>query len=281
MRSYASIFSRASFANLLATGNIDFLNKKISKFDSNLIEKKFSTYFEYISYVYRVLKKEYRCEYVYKNEIINELLLKKYGTKNTVVINEFQVGNSVADMVLFNGTSKAFEIKTELDSEKRLFGQLNDYTKVFKECYIVTHESLVNKYLLQDEQIGIISLSRKGKSIKLEEIRKANKTNTIDSNNIIRCLRTQEYKNIIKSYYGCLPSVNSFEMFNACADMMKDIPVEELNLLFISELKKRVSNTEFLSSFHKELRQLCLSLKIKQSDYQFLVTKLNQQIKLT
>ena len=147
MRSYASIFSSTSFARLLKNEDFDFINKKIERYDSNKIGKKFTTYSEYIRYAYNSLKKDYRCEYFYKNELINEFLLKKYGTENTIVINEFKVGNSVADMVLFNGTSKAFEIKTELDSEKRLSGQLNDYTKIFKECYVVTHESLIGKYL--------------------------------------------------------------------------------------------------------------------------------------
>jgi len=45
-------------------------------------------------------------------------------------------------------------------------------------------------------------------------------------------------------------------------------------------LKKRASNTQLLQSFYKELRQLCLSLKISQKDYQVLDLKLNQPIKL-
>lgn len=280
MRSYAGIFSSTSFARVIQHEDFDFINKKIERFDFPEFGKSFFTYSDYLKYTYKHLKKEYCCEYVYKNELINELLLKKYGTKNTVVINEFKVGNSVADMVLFNGTSKAFEIKTELDSEKRLTGQLNDYTRIFKECYIVTHESLIDKYAGKDENTGIIAFARHGNSIKMLEIKRAIANEKIDAAILIRSLRTQEYKNIIIKYFGELPHVSNFKMFDACLSLMKQIPDNELNNLFINELKKRTSNTQLLHSFNYELRQLCLSLKINLKDYNELNLKLSQPIKL-
>ncbi len=280
LRSYASVFSSTSFLQLLKRDDFEFINKKIERYDGAKVGTSLFTYSDYIKYAYNSLKKDYRCEYIYKNELINELLLKKYGTKNTVVINEFKVGNSVADMVLFNGTSKAFEIKTELDSEKRLIGQLNDYTRIFKECYVVTHESLIEKYLITDEKIGIIAITKKGHSHRMEEIRKAVVSDEIDVNVLMRSIRTQEYKNIIVNYFGQLPHVNGFRMFDECSLLMKQIPNNKLNDLFIAELKKRASNTQLLQSFYKELRQLCLSLKISQKDYQLLDLKLSQPIKL-
>jgi hypothetical protein len=280
LRSYASIFSSTSFARLIKYEDFDFINKKIERYDSNKIGKKIITYSDYICYAYNALKNDYRCEYVYKNEIINELLIKKYGTKDTVVINEFKVGNSVADMVLFNGTSKAFEIKTELDSERRLNGQLNDYTRIFKECYIVTHESLVEKYLNTNANIGVIAICKHGNSFKMEEVRKATISENIDASILMRSVRTQEYKNIISSYFGQLPEVNSFRMFDACAALMKEIPNASLNQMFISELKKRTTNTQLLKTYYKELRQLCLSLNINQTEYLALNDKLSHTIKL-
>ena len=280
LRSYASIFSSTSFARLLKYEDYDFINKKIERYDSNKIGKNIITYSDYIRYAYNSLKKEYRCEYIYKNEIINELLIKKYGTIDTVVINEFKVGNSVADMVLFNGTSKAFEIKTELDSERRLNGQISDYTKIFKECYIVTHESLIDKYLNANENTGVIAVMKQGRSFRMEVIKKAQISEKIDAEVLMRSLRTQEYKNIITTYFGELPDVSSFQMFDACSLQMKEMPFIELHNLFISELKKRTSNTQQLNSYYKEIRQLCLSMKINLKEYQNLDIILSQIIKL-
>lgn len=277
MRSYASIFSGAAFTQLLKTDDVGFISKKVERYDQHNIGKKFKTYSEYLSYIYNILVKEYRCEYVYKNEIINELLLKKYGTHNAVVINEFKVGNSVADMVLFNGTSKAFEIKTELDTDKRLNGQLADYRTIFRESYIVTHESLVDKYLNRDTKSGLIAIEKQGRGFKMTEVRKAEIENEIDSDKLMRSLRTDEYKNIIITYYGNLPDVSTFQMFNVCNDLMRLIPATELHQLFINEVKKRKSNTAFLKNYYKEIRQVCLSMHIQPKDY----TELNQLLSQT
>jgi hypothetical protein len=162
------------------------------------------------------MAKNYRNEYFYKNSFINNLLLTQYGVKDTIALSEFKVGNSVADIVLFNGRSKAFEIKTELDSKTRLKGQIFDYRKVFNECYIITDESLTAKYAIEDENVGIIALKKNSRSVILTEVRKAKFNTNVDAEVIIRCLRTNEYKNIVKAYYGYLPEMTSFNMFDIC-----------------------------------------------------------------
>jgi len=278
LRNYAGIFSGNSFAQLLKYDDWNFINKRIIDFDIDKLGKRFGTYSDYISYIYSILIKEYRCEYIYKNEIINELLLKKYGTNNTVVINEFKVGNSVADMVMINGVSKVFEIKTELDSEKRLNGQLANYRRIFQESYIVTHESLADKYYRLCDNSGLIIYHKQGRKYGMTEIKKAITQPEMDVEVLMRSLRTEEYKNIVFKYFGVLPQVNSFAMFDTCEAWMKQIPPVKLHQLFIAEIKNRESNTLQLKNFSKELRQLCLSMKIKPKDYTVLTKKLSQTI---
>ena len=280
MRCYSSIFSSTSFNNLFIKDDYSFITNKVMRYDLDNLGIKFTSYLDYLKYIYRELQKHYRCEYIYKNSIINELLLKKYGTKETVVFNEFKVGKSVADTVLFNGTSKAFEIKTELDSTKRLDGQLFHYTKIFKECYIVTHEDLINKYISTDESIGIIAFKSFQGALKLTEIRPAIINQKIDADVLIRSIRTSEYKNIVKTYYGTLPEMNSFDMFDKCYNLLCAIPDETLHQLFINQLKKRRNNTKELISFPKELRQLCLSMNLSSLKYNELENKLNIPIRI-
>jgi len=201
-----------------------------------------------------------------------------YGVKDTVAINEFRVGSSIADIVLFNGTSKAFEIKTELDSDQRLDGQLADYTKIFQQCYIVTHETLVDKYLKEDESIGVIELVENPRSLRMREVRPAQENKQLNPETVIRSIRTNEYKNIVKQYYGELPVMNSFNMFNICTDLIKQIPSEHLSNLFIEKLKKRKSNTNIIHSFYKEIRQIGLAMNFDNKTYQQLFCKLNKVI---
>ncbi len=280
LRSYSSVFSSTSFLKLLQHDDYSFINTKIERYDLSKVGVHINTYYDYIQLIYRELRKRYRNEYVYKNTFINNLLIGKYGVKDTIAINEFRVGNSIADIVMFNGTSKAFEIKTELDSDKRLRGQLADYTKIFKECYIITHESLIEKYLQEDKHIGIIELIERPRSIAMREVRKAKENKYIDANTLIRSIRTPEYKNIVKKYYGELPEMNSFNMFETCKGLMKQIPEDQLHLLFIEELKKRKSNTGIINTFNNELRQVCLAMNIDANSYLELDCKLRKQINL-
>ncbi|GHT12532.1 hypothetical protein FACS189426_16040 [Bacteroidia bacterium] len=278
LRSYSTIFSSNVFLRLIGHNDFNFINKKIERFDIDKFKNKEKTYNQYLIYIYEALCNGYRCEYVYKNQIINDLLLKEYKLSSTIAINEFRVGNSIADIAMFNGISRAFEIKTELDSDKRLNNQLLDYEKLFDECYIVTHESLVDKYLNQKNDTGIIVLYKEKNHLKLKEIRPAKRNKTIDCEALIRCLRTVEYKNIIGNFYGKIPDVSSFKMFDTCLLMMKHIPVDELHTLMMTEFKKRKIEKNVILSSPKVLKHLCLSLNMNFNAYSILNERLNQYI---
>lgn len=280
MRSYSAVFSSSYFLRLLRSDDYRFIDDNILMYDHLKVGKDFHTYYDYIKYIYNELSKQYRNEYVYKNTFINELLLNTYGVKETVAINEFKVGNSIADIVLFNGTSKAFEIKTELDSRRRLEGQLIDYRKVFKECYVIVHQAIIDDYLLENDSVGIIVLERHNRSLKMNQIRPAKENLEIDSDTLMHCVRTEEYKSIVKEYYGFLPQMNSFNMFELCRGLISDIPSENLHNLFIEQLKKRKSNTINLATFQKELRQLGLAMNINDKTHQNLLDKLSKPILL-
>lgn len=281
MRSYSTVFSSTSFSKVLKGDDLSFIDSKIKRYDENTIKSgKVSTYLEYIRHIYAELSKNYRNEYLYKNSFINNLLLKEYGVKNTIAINEFRVGNSIADIVLFNGSSKAFEIKTELDSKRRLKSQIADYTEIFDECYIITDESLIEKYSNENDLVGLIALQKFPRSIKMTEVRKAKKNEAINPETLIRCIRTSEYKSIVQQFYGKLPEMNSFNMFDVCLQLIKEIPLDALRTLFIDVLKTRKTNTALLKSFEKELRQLALAMQINEKKYQYLLAKLNNPINL-
>lgn len=274
LRSYSSIFSRSAFSDIIEYDDYTRINTLFNRYDSK--KESIPTYFDYIKYIYRILAKEYRCEYIYKNEIINKLLLKEYGTKNTIAINEFRVQNSIADFALFNGESKAFEIKTEYDTKRRLERQIHDYSKLFEKCYIVVPEESYQEYNeCVSENTGIIILSRDKGRIKLEEIKKAVVNEKIDAAVLMRSIRTAEYRNIVTEYYGELPDVSCYDMFDKCQELISQIPQQELHALFLNEIKKRNNNTQLLKSFPAEIRQIGLSMNLDQKQSEKLLEKLN------
>jgi len=74
--------------------------------------------------------------------------------------------------------------------------------------------------------------------------------------------------------------MNSFNMFEICKSLMKQIPHEQLNALFIDELKKRKTNTDIIKTFPNELRQLCFAMNINSKSYHDLNYKLSEKINL-
>lgn len=276
MRSYSSAFSRGAIMDIIRFNDFEHLSWVYTNYDNGVVRA--NSYLDYLKLMYRALASNYRCEYVYKNEIIKELL-SKYGTKSTAVFNEFKVGNSIADIAFFNGESKAFEIKTDLDTPKRLGKQITDYQKIFDKCYIVIPDDKYEQYCdVVAPEIGIITLSKKGRSINLEEKRSAKKNDTIDVDMLINILRTDEYKRLIIKECGYLPSVPGHDMYGACRELMYGIPNHKLKSFFRDIVKERKNNTALLKNTPSELRQLCLSLGLDKRGIEILLLKLNTQI---
>ena len=210
LRDLYSAFSRSAFIDVLNFNDYSHFNWLVSKYD---ILIRCATYSDMLKKSYSVISKYYRCEYVYKNELI-KLLLKKYGTRNSVYFNEFRVGNSIADMVMFNGESKAFEIKTEYDTPRRLDKQMDDYKRFFDKCYIIVPENKVDEYRdIVESTTGIIAMSHKNGSIILKEVRQAEQNERFDFEALMSCLRTEEYKNIVLSLRESLEGVAGYDMY--------------------------------------------------------------------
>lgn len=280
LRDYTSLFSGRVHTNILRLDDFSDFHNVIAKYDSQYTGDTFHSYWDYLKLVYRVLAKYYRSEYIYKNIFLNEILLKTYGIKSTVAFSEFKVGKAIADLALFNGASKAFEIKTELDNEKRLCNQLNEYSKLFEECYIVVPIDILSKYeQIVTDNIGIIIFepSNRGR-YSMHEIRHAQKNDTVDINVLMSSVRCTEYKNMVLSAFGKLPDVSCFEMYDTCKSLLHTLPASDLQQLFLQAIKSRKSTTPLLRTIPAEIRQLCLSMNISHNNYLKLKDKINRPI---
>lgn len=279
---YSSLFSRSFFNGLLKHGDMSIINGLISDYGVNCKGKPILTYYDYLCYIYRFMVKNYRNEYIFKNTLLNAVI-KKYGTSKSIVFNEFPVGSSIVDMAMFNGVSRAFEIKTELDTERRLFSQIDNYKRIFQESYVVVYETMAKKYAqLTSEDVGIIPLRIYNGRLKvLEPFRYAKRKDTIEVETLMKCLRTSEYKHIVKTYYGTLPTgMNDFNAYDMCQKAMEAIPQTEVIRLFISEMKRRKNNIKELKQYDSHIRQICLSMHISPKEYNNLNKILSQPIKL-
>ena len=279
LRGYSSAYSRSVFSQIMDHDNFDRLTLLHDRYDKS--RKKEKTYLSYIKYMYRKMVADYRCEYVYKNEIINELLLQEYAHKDTVIFNEYRIQKSIVDLVMFNGHSRAFEIKTEYDSTFRLAGQLAEYTKLFQQCYVVVPEKFKDLYLQEvPENVGIIIMKDAEGKLVLEEIRAASFNSSIEVTLMMKCLRTNEYKSMVKQAYGTIPDVSCFEMYDKCEKLLRLLPNDILQEYFINIMKSRKNNTKLLRKVPLEMRQICLQLGLYSDEISILLTKLNKPLKV-
>lgn len=277
MRSYSSAFSRALFTDIIKYGDCSRLDAIHDRYDGK--RKKEKTYFSYLKYLYRQISINYRCEYVYKNELI-ELLIKKYAHSNTVIFNEFRMQKSIVDLAMFNGNSRAFEIKTEYDTTRRLIGQLVDYTRVFQLCYVVIPANMLETYEKDiPPYIGIVLMRESGGVLELDEARPAVENKNIDAGMMMKCLRTKEYENMVIEEFGKLPDVPYYEMYEACEEKLYDMPPDKLHQYFLKEIEKRKNNMCLLKKAPRELRQMYLQLGLSKGQRDILQTYLNNPIK--
>lgn len=260
LRDYSSLFSRSSVKEWM-NGNLSTIDYKIQRYDKNWCSFTKRSYIDYLKYVYSVLENHYQNEYILKNLFLNNWLIKELGESNSELYSEFRIGNAIADLVMFNGTSKAFEIKTELDTDKRLSSQLQEYRKVFNEIFLIVPASKLEEYRSYNDSVGIISFDNANPN-RFNLIRSAVKNDNIDAKTLMHIFHTREYKEIVTNYYGRLPDVTSFNQFEVCSDLITRIPKTDLNQLFINKMKKRAGNYNLSIRYFKEFNQLSLALRM-------------------
>lgn len=274
LRDYSSLFMRSEISRILDNDH-SFINRKIERYDKYLFNKEI-TYLKYYKYIYKVLGKYYPNEYYYKNEFINKWLKSELGNSNSVIFSEFRIGRAIADLAMFNGTSKVFEIKTVLDKVYRLSGQIDAYRKIFNEIYLIVPVTCIKKYISYDKNVGIISFDSHYRNFQL--IRESVKNLNPDISTIMEVLYTHEYKDIVRLYYGSLPKMTDFSQFEICSRYISEIPVEILNVLFVNTIKKRKVHNLFFNKINSELNQICLSLNLNKIERDKLISNLNTQI---
>jgi hypothetical protein len=278
LRSLSQIFTPSNFKRIVKRKDYSYTINRISKHVTfqtpanrkNLIES-----------VYKELQTNYKSEYLYKNALVNKLLLGKYSLNTTTIINEFKIGGSIADFVLLNGEARIFEIKTELDSLDKLSKQVFDYCQFANKVYVVTASKFIDKLASEykDSNIGIIEYTQQ---YTLREVVEAkDNSKYFDHLTIFKTLRKQEYLDIVNQYFGYLPKVPNTKIFKECVSLVKLIEVKEFQRLAFQKLKERKLRCPDLLKSDKtpyELKHICYSLDMNEREYSELFDFLNQTI---
>ena len=216
----------------------------------------------WFDFFYTLLTEQYRCEYVYKNTLATKLYLTgRHSLQNSFLTDELRSGNSRADVVIVNGTSTVYEVKSKFDSLNRLEGQMNDYRKVFDRIYVVTTAEKTKAVFSKiDPVIGVIVLNEHGK---LDEIKEAqsNKVNT-EPATMFDCMRQAEYCSIIKHHFGFVPNVPNSKLYRESKKIFCCLAPEEAHDLMVEQIRLRGKRNPFIDLIDDapfSLKHACLS----------------------
>jgi len=255
-------------------GRIKKYKKTVLGFDKTMSFDKF------LELLYKEMMKNYRNEYIFKNAIINERLLQKYGLKTTILLNEFKIGNSIADIILVNGEVRLFEIKTDLDNLNRLDRQLSDYQKAIGKIYIVTDSKnlceINKRYSLT--RFGIIELDNFGYLRQQKEA--LNDESFFEHRTIFKMLRKEEYLSIIKEKYKTLPDVPNTKIFKESLKLIERLDVVSFQKMAFSRIKNRMPSLSKIldKPAPDELKLLCYVLGFNEEHYEKLFKLLKRRI---
>jgi len=224
------------------------------------------------------MEMNYSNEYVLKNTLFNDILIK-YGLKNTVVLDEFRIDNSIADNVLLNGEAQIFEIKTSYDDLSKLPKQISDYQKFAEKVWIVStavHERSL-KQMLKDTSVGIKIHNERGS---FTDVKEADyNTRFFCHDTLFKTLHKKEYLDIVSDNFGFQPDVPNTKIFRECFAMVKTLEVKEFQQKVIYKLKTRSAIREDLitsDAIPESLKYLCYTYKINNRQFEQLNRFLNQ-----
>jgi hypothetical protein len=226
--------------------------------------------------LFGALCRSYRAEYVYKNLLATRLLLGRHSLRTATLMSEFRAGESKADIVIINGTSSVYEIKTEFDSTDRLAAQIASYRQLFDRIHVVTHPDLVDIIRRQvADDIGIITLNRR---LTVTTVREPlpNRSH-VDPEVIFSSLRQGEYCGIIEAEFGSVPDVPNARLYGECRALFGRLSPEQAHDSMVRALRARVSDRrsiEFVRSLPRSLKLIALTARFSQRERDRLLLQL-------
>ncbi|MBW5468475.1 sce7726 family protein [Brevibacillus formosus] len=186
------------------------------------------------------------------HKIVNDLVIKHFpgectikyhfikqylNRSNEVSTFEMNVGSSRLDIGRINGESRAYEIKTELDSLDKLDKQLRDYSRVFDYVYVVSHVKHLEKVKeIAPDHCGIISFRAVNNVWKFHTRKKAKLHEFLDSQEQLRNLTVKEIDVIIKNVGLNNAPKDRRQREQAILELLS---TNDINTFFKTSIKKR------------------------------------------
>lgn len=214
--------------------------------------------------LYRLLLKTHRNEYVYKNTLLNRIIMGRHSPRTSTALTEVPIGDSIADFLIINGKATVYEIKTDLDNLTRLDSQLADYYRAFDHVCVVCGErhlsSLMKRYA--DTPVGIVVMTNRQHLSTKKEPRPY--AEALRYETLFKQLRKLEYATVLADCGIVAPSSSSFYYYRNCLSAFEQAPLADAYSSVLASLKARGKDVDIdaLKTVPPELRSLGYFIRI-------------------
>jgi len=245
---------------------------------TNEQKKRFQTIGSFFDVVFNALStSEIRNEYIYKSALAHKRLLGVHSLNTATMLNEFRVGGSKADVVILNGTSTVYEIKSDRDSLERLASQLSNYQKVFYHTNVITSEKQVASVLAAvPENIGVLCLTKRYQISTVREAKE--RPELLSSVCMFDSLRRDESQAILQNIGIELPEVPNTQLYQALSALFTELDPMLVHSEMVKILKRTRSQGSLKSlvdELPRSIQAAALSTPMKQAEQQQLLDALN------
>lgn len=223
----------------------------------------------------------FRDEYVYKTALTQNILLGTHSLKTASMLTEFRTGECKADVVILNGTTTVYEIKSDRDSLTRLANQVESYRKVFAKVFVIAGENHVKSVLENTHSdVGVVALSKRAR---IETIREAqNVPERICPVSVFETLRTAEAKSVLEMNGVRVEAYPNTRMRGELRKAFAQLSSKQAHLGMLAVLKKArslQSLEDFVSMLPNSLQAAALTVPIRKGDQFNFVTAVNTPLR--
>lgn len=208
-------------------------------------------------------KSRFRDDYVYRAAITQKILLGRHSLNTATLLNEVRAGSCKADVVVLNGTSTAYEIKSERDTLYRLRNQMFNYRQVFAAVNVVVSESHLSEVLkVVPEDVGVITLSER---FRFKTTREAeNHPERIVPSMVLEALRVDEATAILSRLGQTVPTVPNTQIrseLNRIFANLDPTAVHEEMVKVLRASRSQANLATFIGSIPASIRAASLAAK--------------------
>jgi hypothetical protein len=198
------------------------------------------------------------------------------------MLTEFRAGACKADIVILNGTTTVYEIKSERDSLSRLERQIENYRKVFASVFVIAGENHVNAIMnatLPD--VGVMSLDHRHYISTRRDAK--NQPERICPIAVFEALRTDEAKALLSNLGIPVPNIPNTLLRTELRNRFADLRPEEAHTGMLRILKQTRGHQPLASLLERlpaSLQAAVLSVPLRRADHNRLVCAVNTPLEL-